>query len=119
MKKFSKDVNKGKARASPRMPLNKAFPIVGIGASAGGYEAFAEFLRELPKDTGMGFVLVQHLDPKHKSQLTQLLAHSAKIPVHEAAHNTKVLPDCLYVIPENSNLTLANGRLRLHPRQEH
>src|ERR1051325_11007675 len=55
----------------------KPFPIVGIGASAGGFEAFNEFLKVLPPDTGMGFVLVQHLDPKHKSQLTELLRRNA------------------------------------------
>ncbi len=96
----------------------KPFPIVGIGASAGGYEAFAEFLRHLPTDTGMAFVLVQHLDPKHKSQLSELLGRSSKIPVLEAKHDVEIQPDCIYVIPENTNLTIAEGKLRLHPRKE-
>jgi two-component system CheB/CheR fusion protein len=59
------------------------FPIVGIGASAGGLEAFTEWLKHLPVDTGMGFVLVQHLDPQHKSGLTQLLARVTSMPVRE------------------------------------
>jgi len=94
------------------------FPIVGIGASAGGYEAFAEFLHTLPTNTGMAFVLVQHLDPKHKSQLSELLGRTSRIPVLEAKHDIEVEPDRIYVIPENSNLTIAEGKLRLHPRKE-
>ena len=58
-----------------------AFPIVGIGASAGGLEAFSELLRYLPEKTGMAFVLVQHLDPDHESQLAQILARATAIPV--------------------------------------
>src|SRR5262249_39295202 len=82
----------------------KSFSIVGIGASAGGYEAFADMLTQLPSDTGMGFVLVQHLDPKHKSQLTQLLGHSSKLPVIQANDDLEVSPNRIYVIPENANM---------------
>ncbi len=91
---------------------------MGIGASAGGYEAFAEFLHHLPKDTGMGFVLVQHLDPKHKSQLTELLSRGSRIPVLQASNDAEVQPDRLYVIPENSDMTIRDGRLRLHARKQ-
>jgi two-component system CheB/CheR fusion protein len=97
----------------------KPFPVVGIGASAGGYEAFAEFLQNLPQDTGMAYVLVQHLDPKHKSQLTELLGHSSKIPVLWATNDMEIKPDRIHVIPENSNMTITDGKLRLHPRKEH
>jgi len=102
---------------SPR-PTAKPFPIVGIGASAGGYEAFAEFLAKIPKNSGMAFVLVQHLDPKHKSRLSELLGHSTKVPVLEAENDMEVEPDHVYVIPENTNMTISGGRLRLSPRQE-
>ena len=64
-----------------------SFPIVGIGASAGGLEAFSELLKNLPLDTGMGFVLVQHLDPAHDSALTQLLRRATSLPVHEVTNN--------------------------------
>ncbi len=101
-----------------RQETSKPFPIVGIGASAGGYEAFAEFLRQLPRDTGMAFVLILHLDPKHKSQVTELLSRSSRIPVLRANNDMEVKPDHLFVIPENSNMTLAEGKLRLHPRKE-
>ncbi len=60
-----------------------SFPIVGIGASAGGLEAFTELLSHLPDDTGMAFVLIQHLDPKHESHLTELLSKVSKMPVSE------------------------------------
>src|SRR2546423_1554940 len=96
----------------------KPFPVVGIGASAGGYEAFCEFLTHLPKDTGMAFVLVQHLDPKHKSQLTQLLGHTSTVPVLEAENQMEVEPNHVYVIPENTYMTITDGRLRLSPRNE-
>ena len=71
----------------------KPFHIVGIGASAGGYEAFSDFLRHLPNDTGMAFVLVQHLDPKHKSQLTDLLGRATHVPVLEAKDGMEVEPN--------------------------
>src|SRR5262245_4961024 len=61
----------------------RLFPIVGIGASAGGLEAFTELLRHLPLDTGMAFVLVQHLDPQHESALTSLLSRATSLPVDE------------------------------------
>jgi two-component system CheB/CheR fusion protein len=98
---------------------SKPFPIVGIGASAGGYEAFAEFLQYLAPDTGMAFVLVQHLDPKHKSSLTELLGRCSKLPVLQASNDEEVEPDRIYVIPAASHMTLAGGKLRLHPRKEH
>ena len=97
----------------------KPFAIVGIGASAGGYEAFAEFLQHLPKDTGMAYVLVQHLDPKHKSTLSELLGRSSKMPVLQASNDVEVEPDRIYVIPADSNMTLEGGRLKLHPRKGH
>jgi two-component system CheB/CheR fusion protein len=96
----------------------KPFPVVGIGASAGGYEAFSELLRHLPKTTGMAFVLVQHLDPKHRSQLTELLGRSTEIGVVEAKDGMDVQPNLVYVIPAAANMTLVDGRLRLSPRKE-
>jgi len=96
----------------------KPFPIVGIGASAGGFEAFSEFLKHLRVDTGMAFVLVQHLDPKHKSQLTELLGRTASLPVVEAKDNIEVAPNGVYVIPANARITIEDGRLRVLPRKE-
>ena len=92
------------------------FPIVGIGASAGGLEAFSALLARLPTDTGMGFVLVQHLDPQHESALTQLLARATTMPVQEVTDGLRVEPDHVYVIPRNTNLGIAGGVLTLAPR---
>ena len=89
---------------------------MGIGASAGGLEAFSELLRYLPEKTGMAFVLVQHLDPKHGSSLQEILARTTKIPVTEVTQGVVVLPDHAYVIPANANLTIKNGTLHLGSR---
>ena len=93
------------------------FPIVGTGASAGGLEAFTELLRHLPLDTGMAFVLVQHLDPQHESALTQLLMRATSLPVREVTNNLPVEPNHVYVIPPNMNLAITQGVLKLQPRQ--
>jgi two-component system CheB/CheR fusion protein len=93
-----------------------SFPIVGIGASAGGLEAFSALLKHLPLDTGMGFVLVQHLDPVHDSALTQLLGRATSLPVHEVTNNLRVEPNHVYVIPPNTNLSITEGVLTLGPR---
>ncbi len=97
------------------MPQNP-FPVVGIGASAGGLEAFTLLLRHVPENTGMAFVLVQHLDPTHPSQLTGLLSRITTIPVLEVKDGMLIQPDYIYVIPANANLELSGGKLKLLPR---
>ncbi|MDQ8729810.1 chemotaxis protein CheB [Bradyrhizobium sp. LHD-71] len=94
----------------------KAPLIVGIGASAGGLEAFTTLLRHLPTDTGMAFVLVQHLDPVRESALTELLSRTTSLPVSEVTNDLPVEPDHVYVIPPGSSLSIADRVLRLHPR---
>ncbi|WP_426232136.1 chemotaxis protein CheB, partial [Pararhizobium sp. DWP3-4] len=85
--------------------------IVGIGASAGGLEAFKAFFENLPPDSGMGFVLVQHLSPDHKSMLTEILARESPIPVVEALDGMRVEPNCVHVIPPDATLTIKDGHL--------
>src|SRR5450755_3772635 len=92
------------------------FPIVGIGASAGGLEAFTEMLQGLPSNTGMAFVFIQHLDPKHVSLLTELLQRQTSMGVQEATNGRKVEPDHVYVIPRNTHMGLVGGVLTLTPR---
>jgi len=92
------------------------FPIVGIGASAGGLEAFSNLLDHLPEKTGMAFVLVQHLDPTHGSVLTEILARKTQIPVTEVTDGIQILPDHIYVIPANTNMMVEDGVLRLGAR---
>jgi two-component system, chemotaxis family, CheB/CheR fusion protein len=94
------------------------FPIVGIGASAGGLEAFTQLLAHLPARTGMAFVLVQHLDPHHESRLTELLARATQMPVIEASQGLRVAPDHIYIIPPNATMALARGALQVTPRGE-
>jgi two-component system, chemotaxis family, CheB/CheR fusion protein len=92
------------------------FPVAGIGASAGGLEAFVQLLKGLQPDTGMAFVLVQHLDPKHDSQLAGLLEKSTQMPVCEATDGLILRPNRVYVMPSNVLMTVASGRLVLAPR---
>jgi two-component system, chemotaxis family, CheB/CheR fusion protein len=99
-------------------PQSKSVPVVGVGASAGGLEAFQQLLNHLPTTTGMAFVLVQHLAPRHESMLTELLSRSTKIPVQEVKDGMKVAPDHIYVIPPNSNMVISDGVLHLMPRRE-
>ena len=96
-------------------PVETGFPIVGVGASAGGLEAFEQLLGALPVSPGMALVLVQHLAPKHESYLTELLSRKTKIPVIEVREGERVLKDHIYVIPPNRTLTIENGILRLAP----
>jgi two-component system CheB/CheR fusion protein len=96
---------------------DKSFPVVGIGASAGGLEAVSELIAKFPAETGMAFLLVQHLDPRHDSLLTEILAKRADIAVETATDGTTLRPDHLYVIPPNASMTLADGVLQLHSRE--
>src|SRR6185437_15156625 len=89
------------------------FPIVGIGASAGGLEAVSELLAALPSQCGMAFVLVQHLDPDHESLLTELLAKKTAMPVAQAEEGVAVERDHVYVIPPNATLTVREQHLHL------
>jgi two-component system CheB/CheR fusion protein len=110
-------------RPSSRAPRSLAasrgsnhFPIIGVGASAGGLEAFTELLHALPANSGMAFVFVQHLDPKHVSMLAEILGRESKMPVMEARNGVRVEPDHVYVIPRNTSVSIATGTLRLGPR---
>ena len=91
--------------------------VVGIGASAGGLEAFTQLLKHLPLDTGMGFVLVQHLDPDHESALTQILSRATALPVHEIVSNQTVEANHVYIIPRDTNLSIVHGVLGLERRE--
>jgi len=94
------------------------FPVVGIGASAGGLEAFEQFFKHVPEHSGMAYVIVQHLDPTHKGMLPELLQRVAKPKVLQAKNRMKVKPDHVYVIPPNKSMSIVNGSLMLFPPQE-
>jgi len=92
---------------------NSGHSIVGIGASAGGLEAFENFFRNVPPECGMAFVLVPHLDPSHASILTEILQRSTTMPVVEAQDQVKVDSDHVYVIPPNRDMSVLHGTLLL------
>jgi two-component system CheB/CheR fusion protein len=90
-----------------------SFPIVGVGASAGGLEALEAFFKEMPANTGLAFVLVVHLDPTHISILPELLQKRTRMSVRQVKDGTQVEPDHVYVIPPNKDLSILHGRLHL------
>lgn len=94
------------------------FPIVGIGASAGGLEAFKQLLEFLPIDTGLAFVIVQHLDPTHESILSDILARMTQMPIQQVKDGMIVKANHIYVVPPNVNMSMEGEVLRLLPRQE-
>ncbi len=107
---------KGKPTKGKPTKSQLHFPVVGIGASAGGLEACSKLLAALPLDTGMAFVFVQHLEPNHESVLPELLARATPLPVDDIEHGMQILPNRVYVIPPNAVLSLKRGVLRLATR---
>ena len=94
------------------------FPVVGIGASAGGLDAFKRLLTVIPESSGMAYVLVQHLDPSHESFLPEILQRVTKIPVFEITEDIHLAPNNIYIIPSNKILISTDGVLQLSPRNK-
>jgi PAS domain S-box-containing protein len=113
----AKPAAKDQSRQKKSPAARKIPPIVGIGASAGGLEAFTQLLRALPADTGMAFVLVQHLEPSRESVLTKLLARATRMPVQEVREGMRAEPNQVYVIPANADLSLIDGLLHIVGRK--
>src|SRR5688572_8491210 len=88
-------------------------PVIGLGASAGGLEAFQTFLSAAPADAGFAYVLVQHLDPNHESMLAELLSRRTTMPVRQVSDGMALEPNCVYLIPPNASLTIEKARLLL------
>ena len=95
-------------------PVTGLFPIIGIGASAGGLEALEQYLGNVPEYSGIAYVVVQHLDPTHKGMLPELLQRISKMKVFQVKDRTIVVPNCVYVIPPNKTMSIKNGVLHLH-----
>ncbi|MBJ6725243.1 chemotaxis protein CheB [Geomesophilobacter sediminis] len=100
-------------KETPADKVNLSFPIVGIGASAGGLEALEQFLRRVPEGCGMAFVIIQHLDPTHKGIMAELLRRTTGMKVHQVRDRMRVEPDCVYVIPPNRDMSILHGVLHL------
>ena len=92
--------------------------VVGIGASAGGLDALERFFDHLPPDTGMAFVVVQHLSPAFKSLMDELLRRHTDLPIHLVEDGMKVEPDHVYLMPPNKEMIIAGGRLLLSEREQ-
>jgi two-component system CheB/CheR fusion protein len=93
-----------------------AFPVVGIGASAGGLKAFSQLLSALPADSGMGFVLFPHLAPQYKSHMTEILSRTTKLAVRTVRGGEKVLPNRVYIVPPNREMVIKGGALHLRAK---
>ena len=101
-------------------PRNDNFPVVGLGASAGGLDAFRRLLGALPSGSGMAFILIQHLDPTHPSMMVDLLTRHTPLTVQQAADRMPLEPEHVYLIPPGAYLTIREGALRLsEPRERH
>jgi len=107
------EVEKKRAIAVPKD--TSEFYIVGMGASAGGLEAFERFFQNMANDSGMGFILVPHLDPTHISLMPELIQKSSKMEVVQVKDGTKVKPNAVYIVPPNHDLAILNGTLQLLP----
>src|SRR3984885_6757824 len=116
MKKKAEKADSQKAPKRLRSDEPKFVSVVGIGASAGGLEAFTELLRYLPIETGLAFVFVQHLDPHHSSQLVPILTRETALPIKEVTDGEVLQPDQIYIMPPNREMTLEKGTLRLWAR---
>jgi len=107
--------NKNKS-ASGKLPRERSFPVVAIGASAGGLEAVTQLLQNLAPHTGMAFIYVQHLSPDHKSILTLLLAKTTSMKVQEVKDKMFIEPNNLYIIPPDKEMVVVDGHMKLTPR---
>lgn len=109
---------KKKSRSAAKTQADKKpFPIIAIGASAGGLEAMTELFKKLPANPGMAFVVMQHLDPTHESALPSLLGRVTGMAVTEAKNNMPIVGNCVYVIPPNKAMRIASRRLKIAPRK--
>jgi len=105
-----------KRNHNPKIAVQGDFPVVAIGASAGGLEAYTELFKALPPNTGMAFVVVQHLDPSHHSLLADIVSKTTTMPVKEVTSGLKLNPNCAYVIPHNVLMAIEGGAFVLMPR---
>ncbi len=92
---------------------SQRFPVVGIGASAGGLEAIEKFLSHVPENSGMAYVVIQHLDPTQKGMLPELLQRISRMKVYQVSEKMSVKPNCVYVIPPNKSMSISHGNLVL------
>jgi two-component system, chemotaxis family, CheB/CheR fusion protein len=111
--------NKESTISGPNQAVNsradkKGFPVIGIGASAGGLDAFNSLFKSMPVDTGMAFILIQHIEPSHIGNMVGLIQRQTRMPVVEVKDDgLKVQPNHLYMIPQNREISMIDGMLKL------
>src|SRR5215471_11079365 len=103
----------GRQDGAPVVNNQATFPIVAIGASAGGLEAFSNLLRALPAEPGLALIFIPHLDPTHESAMVELLSRTTRLPVRQAADDMRVTVNTVFVLPPNSDMTISEGVLHL------
>ena len=106
-------IAKKNAGVADKKSKPKSFPVIAIGGSAGSFPAYEKFFSKMPADSGMAIVIIMHLDPLHKSQLSEVLQHYTSIPVIEATDGLTIEPDHIYVIPSNKDMGIHNRKLLL------
>src|SRR3989338_8684426 len=111
--RLSEKSSRPRRRRGPSSRFQQNFCVVGIGASPGGLEALEQFFNNTPPDTGLAFVVVQHLDPEHRSMMVDLLKRYTAMKVFQAEDGMRVKPNCVYVIPPNKFLSILHGALQL------
>lgn len=116
-KKNPRSKKQKRRNAAPAAATTASFPIVAIGASAGGLEAFSSLLRSLPAEPGLALVFIPHLDPTHESAMVELLSRTTRLPVLQAANGMRVMVNNVYVLPPNSDMTILQGVLFLVRRE--
>src|SRR5215813_4983725 len=94
------------------------FLITGLGASAGGIQAFQDFFQHVPTKSGIAYVVILHMSPDHDSHLAQVLQTTTKMPVTQVNERVKVQPDNVYVVPPNQHLTMQDGHIQVSPNIE-
>ncbi len=104
--------------ATERLVSDLQFPVVGIGASAGGLEAVKQFLQNIPEESGMAYVFVQHLSPTHETALPEILKKFSNIPVHQITDDIHLKENNFYVIPANKIVVASDGVLKLNPLKD-
>jgi two-component system CheB/CheR fusion protein len=111
--KSSEPELKASSEKKTSVRVTEKFPIIGIGASAGGLEALEQFLSNVPENTGMAFIVIQHLDPTQKGMLPELLQRITKMKVYQVKDRIRVMINSVYVIPPNTSMSILNGMLHL------
>jgi two-component system, chemotaxis family, CheB/CheR fusion protein len=116
-KKNSRNKKQTTASVVSIAPVPTTFPIVAIGASVGGLEAFSNLLRALPPNPGLALIFVPHLDPTHESEMVEILSRTTSLTVLQASEGMRVLVNSVYVLPPNSDMTISDGTLHLSRRE--